>query len=174
MGQGRGFSIEGWINPADTNTAEPVAEWYDSAAPTNVSPKGVQLWVGLTNGLASLSAILWDTNGQAHVIATPPMVITNDGWQHVALTYATNNNTAVLYTNGQAAATMRFATNFIPRTSSDFYLGFDPTVSPPPINYPDFQFRRRAESYRDRYPGRQRFAACAGGLPGMGERVVPG
>ena len=86
--------------------AGPLVEWYDSAPPTNQSALGVQFWLGLTNGLGSLNAIIWDTNSAPHVISTLPQAITNFGWQHVALTYDTNRNTAVLYTNGQPAASV--------------------------------------------------------------------
>jgi hypothetical protein len=92
----------------------------------------------LTNSPGSLSAILWDTNSQPHPIATGPLVLTNGGWQHVALTYDTNSDSAVLYTNGQMAATVQFPTNFVPRTSGDLYLGFDPAVVPTPISYTNF------------------------------------
>ncbi len=138
LGIGRGLSIEGWINPFDIASPAPLVEWYDPAYPTNQSPLGVQFWLGLTNGPGSLSAIIWDTNSQPHVITTLPNVITNSGWQHVALTYDTNSNTAVLYTNGQSAATAQFSTNFVPRTAGDLYLGYDPTLKPTPIRYSDF------------------------------------
>ena len=138
LGRGRGFSIEGWINPANVANTAPLVEWYDSAAPANESRRGVQFWLGLTNSPGSLTAILWDTNSQPHPIATPPLALTNAGWQHVALTYDTNSGSAVLYTNGQNAATVQFLTNFVPRTSGDLYLGYDPAVVPTPISYTNF------------------------------------
>jgi len=138
LGRRRGLSIEGWINPFDITNPAPLVEWYDSVAPTNQSPLGVQFWLGLTNGPGSLTAILWDTNSQPHAISTPPLALTNGGWQHVALTYDTNSDSAVLYTNGQRAVTVQFPTKFVPRTSGDLYLGYDPTVVPTPINYSNF------------------------------------
>jgi subtilisin-like proprotein convertase family protein len=111
-------------------TASPLVEWYNPTPLTNQSPLGVQFWVGLTNGPGSLAAILWDTNSQPHAISTPPLAITNGGWQHVALTYDTNSANAVLYTNGQPAATVQFKPGFVPRTSGDLYLGFDPRGLP--------------------------------------------
>jgi subtilisin-like proprotein convertase family protein len=138
LGRGRGLSIEGWINPFDITNPAPLVEWYDPAAPTNQSPLGVQFWVGLTNGPGSLAAILWDTNSRPHTIATAPLALTNGNWQHVALTYDTNSTRAVLYTNGQPAAAVHFPAAFVPHTSGDLYLGFDPTVVPTPINFADF------------------------------------
>jgi len=138
LGQGRGLSIEGWINPANVLNPAPLVEWYDVAAPTNQSSRGPQFWLGLTNGPGSLAAVLWDTNSQPHVISTEPLALTNAGWQHVALTYDTNSSRAVLYTNGQQAATVQFPDHFVPRTSGDLYLGFDPVIPPPPIVYANF------------------------------------
>jgi subtilisin-like proprotein convertase family protein len=128
MRGGRGLSIEGWINPANVTNAAPLVEWYNTGAPTNQSPLGVQFWVSLTNGPGSLTAILWDTNSQPHPISTVPLALTNAGWQHVALTvdYFYNGG-AILYTNGQQAAAVQLSA--IPRTSGDLYLGFHPTSS---------------------------------------------
>lgn len=141
LGRGRGFTIEGWVHPYDTRNRAPLVEWYDSAPPTNQTPLGVQLWLGLTNGLGSLGAAIWDTNSLPHIITTEPQVITNAGWQHVALTYDTNSGVAALYVNGLTNNQALVTTNlgFIaPRTAGDVYLGFDPTVLPMPINYPNF------------------------------------
>ena len=138
VGLGRGFSIEGWINPDDNRKPAPLVEWYDTALPNSPSSLGVQFWLGLTNGPGSLAAILWDNNSQRHAISTPPLALTNGGWQHVAITYDTNRANAVLYTNGQRAATVQFPANFVPRTSGDLYLGYDPTYLPTPIDFADF------------------------------------
>jgi subtilisin-like proprotein convertase family protein len=111
--------------------ASPLVEWND---PTNSSPQGVQFWLsglpGTNIAPGALWANLWDTNLQPHIIATASNVITNGGWQHVALTYDTNSANAVLYTNGQRAAAVQFPVKFVPRTSGDLYLGFDPPGLP--------------------------------------------
>jgi subtilisin-like proprotein convertase family protein len=146
LGLGRGFSIEGWINPFNITNPAPLVEWYDATPPTNQPSLGVQFWLSglsgangfVTNAPGALCANIWDTNLQSHIIATITNAITNAGWQHVALTYDTNSANAILYTNGHPAATMHFPTNFVPRTASDLYLGFDPTLLPTPISYPDF------------------------------------
>ena len=138
LGRGRGFSLEGWINPFNVTNPAPLVEWYDSTPGASQSPLGVQFWLALTSGPGSLSAMLWDTNSQAHVVSTQPLALTNGGWQHVALTFDTNSDNAVLYTNGQRAAAVHFPTAFVPRTSGDLYLGFDPTVIPTPISFANF------------------------------------
>ena len=141
LGLRRGFSIEGWINPVNVGRSAPLAEWYDPVPPTNQPSTGVQFWLALTNGAGSLGALIWDTNSQPHVVSSPPGVITNSGWQHVALTYDTNSGLAALYVNGLTNNQPLVATNlgvFVPRTSGDLYFGFDPTVLPVPINYINF------------------------------------
>jgi subtilisin-like proprotein convertase family protein len=117
----------------------PLVEWNDS---TSASPQGVQFWLsglaGTNSAPGALVANLWDTNLQSHIIGTVTNAITNGGWQHVALTYNTNSASAILYTNGQPAATVLFPTNFVPRTSGDLYLGYDPGTVVAPISYPNF------------------------------------
>src|ERR1019366_9209714 len=142
LGLRGGFSVEGWVNPFNVNNPAPLVEWYDAAPPTNQLPFGVQFWLALTNGPGSLGAVIWDTNSLPHVITTPPQVITNAGWPHVALTYDTNSGQAALYVNGhttnnQALVTTNLA-HFVPRTSGDLYLGYDPTIMPTPISFPSF------------------------------------
>ena len=93
--------------------------------------------------------MIWDTNSQPHVIATVPCVITNGGWQHVALTYDTNSGTAVLYTTARPRPPCASQPEFVPRTSGDVYLGYDPTIHPDADQLPQLRFDRRAQ------PGRQ-------------------
>ena len=125
----RSFTFEGWINPFNVTNPAPLVEWND---PTNRFPLGVQFWLAQradpTNGPGSLTAVLWDTNLQPHVISTPDMVVTNRGWQHVALTYDSAALVARIYTNGQLAALplVVSATNFVPRTSANLYFGYHP------------------------------------------------
>ena len=138
LGLGRGLSVEGWIFPANVSNSAPLVEWYDSA---NSFPRGVQFWLALTNGSGSFGATLWDTNLVAHVVTSPSLVLTNGGWQHVALTYDTNSGFAALYLNGLTTNQPLVTTNlghFVPRTSGDVYLGFDPALGPTFINFVNF------------------------------------
>ena len=116
------------VTPA---VAAPLAEWND---PTNLSPQGVQFWVGGlpgTNAPGSLWANLWDTNGQPHIIATTTNALTNGGWQHVALTYDARSLMARIYTNGQLAVAQAVSmTNFLPATFGDLYFGYHPARPP--------------------------------------------
>ncbi|HWQ92243.1 MAG TPA: LamG-like jellyroll fold domain-containing protein, partial [Clostridia bacterium] len=91
--------------------------------------KGLQFWVaGLfgTNAPGALYANLLDTNGGSHVLSTPINVLTNDVWQHVALTYDAPSGTAKIYTNGQIAV-VQPVTGMDPyglSTGGDIYFGF--------------------------------------------------
>ena len=146
-----GFTVEGWIYPLDTNNAMPIVEWND---PTNHlpplgvrAPLGVQFWLNgvNTNGLpGALAAALWSTNlefGSTNLAFTSNMLftvggaITNNTWQHVALTYDTFSGLASLYINGQLATnalingqlTNSFPTNsLVPRTEGDLYFASHP------------------------------------------------
>jgi subtilisin-like proprotein convertase family protein len=110
----------------------PLAEW-DDVTPTNVLG-GVQFWYSGLPGSATLPGSLWanirDTNFNAHVIGMTTGVLTNNGWQHVALTYDAGTMLAKLYTNGQlAAAQVLPGPNFTPRTSGDLYFGWSPAAA---------------------------------------------
>ena len=115
---------------AITNGPSPLVEWYDPTSPT---PQGIQLILGGAPGVkgpSALDAILVDTNQQAHVITTDPTVITNGGWQHVALTFDRAANTAQLFVNGAFQSSVTFPTPFTPLTSGDVYFGFHPVPAP--------------------------------------------
>ena len=113
-----------------TNGPSPLVEWYD---PTSPKPQGIQLILGGAPGIqgpSALDAILVDTNRQPHVITTDPTVITNGGWQHVALTFDNAGNTAQLFVNGAFQSSVTFPTPFALQTSGDVYFGFHPVPSP--------------------------------------------
>ena len=119
-------------NPGSTitNGPSPLVEWYDPTSPT---PQGIQLTLGGAPGIqgpSALNAILVDTNEHSHVISTDPTVITNGGWQHVALTFDRAGNTAQLFVNGAFQSSVTFPTPFTPLTSGDVYFGFHPVPAP--------------------------------------------
>jgi subtilisin-like proprotein convertase family protein len=134
VGTQPGFTIEGWITAANINTAGPLVEWNDITN-TNSPGIGVQFWLSGrftgAGGPGSLSAKLWDTNGQDHIIETPPFAVTNapgtngSPWEHVALTYDAATLTAKLYANGSLITSQPVsAGSFIPNTTGDLYLGY--------------------------------------------------
>ncbi len=116
-----------------------LSEFQVNVAPliqvTYPGAQGVQLWQGdLSTNLARpsvLSAALWDTNSQPHYIVSGLNALTNNGWQHVALTYDAPTMLARLYTNGQLAVLklMSPSNTFVPRTTGDLYFGYHPDPS---------------------------------------------
>ncbi len=126
VGQDRGFTLEGWIFPVVNDRPSPLIEW---AGPFGSTP-GVQFrLVAETNSLpGSLAANIYDTNGAPHLLETAALVITNLGWQHVALTYDATTAEARIYVNGQVAAAQVVGAlgALVPQTSYDLYFGFRP------------------------------------------------
>jgi len=123
-----GFSLQGWIRPDDVSNRAPLVEYYD---PTNPAPVGFQFWLGdlsSTNPApGGISAAFYDTNAVPFFIALTNNVLTNSGWQHVALTYEPLHSQAMLYTNGHLALSQILSNNaFFPRAVGDLYFGYDP------------------------------------------------
>ena len=134
-----GLSIEGWINPANVSNSAPLVEWSILIPPIR-RLLGVQLWLGNLSTTGSvpgaLSAALRDTNPQTYYVFTGPQVLTNGGWQHVALTYDAGTRLADLYVNGRLAGTRRpLPAGTVLRGNGDVYLGFDPASSQPGLSY---------------------------------------
>lgn len=120
VGQGTGLTIEAWIDPTDASKANPIVEW----APGPSGGYGVHFYAG---GSAELYANLY--SGGDHVIASSTGVLTNGGFQHVALTYDKFSGSARLFLNGVIVAQSLLGT-FIPKTSGDVYIGYRPNFIP--------------------------------------------
>lgn len=132
VGQGNGFTIEGWINPRSVAAPGPLLEWNN---PNIGNGQGVQVWLDAPfspkGAAGALSAVLWDNASQPHAIDTPAGSVTNGGWQHFALTFDRATFTARVYLNGALSTVQAVSTtNFIPRTSGDLYFGYHPGASP--------------------------------------------
>lgn len=122
VGNGPGFSIEAWINPGDLNSGRPIFEW---ALP---NAYGVHFWLNSPNP-GCLYANLADTAGGLHIIQSPPGVLTNYGFQHVALTYDKALGAALLFVNGLVVQSNSLG-SINGRTSSNVYIGYRPVGSP--------------------------------------------
>ena len=132
VGQGNGFSLEGWINPLNVAVPGPLIEWNNPSVP---NAQGVQLWLDAPfspkGAPGALSAVLWDSGSQFHGVDTATGSITNGGWQHIALTFDRPSLTARLYINGVLASTQVVSTtNFLPRTSGDLYFAYHAAAAP--------------------------------------------
>jgi hypothetical protein len=120
LGKAAGLTVEAWVNPVDAAKANPIVEWL----PASAGGYGVHFYAG---GLGQLYANVY--GGGDHVIQTSTGVLTNGGFQHVALTYDKASGTARLFLNGAMVVQTAFAT-FIPETSQDLYIGYRPNFVP--------------------------------------------
>ncbi len=120
LGKGSGLTVEAWINPANAASANPIVEW----APGGSGGYGVHFYAG---GSAQLYADLYSAGD--HVIQTGTGVLTNNGFQHVALTYDRASGTARLFLNGLLAKESALG-SFTPQTSQDMYIGYRPSFIP--------------------------------------------
>jgi hypothetical protein len=101
VGTGGGYTTEGWINPLNVATQNPIFEWNDGVT------AGAHLWIAASVGgfggpgslYASLIAGTTDTT-----VATGPGVISAGIWQHVAFTYDRATGIGRLYLNGTEVA----------------------------------------------------------------------
>lgn len=120
VGQGNGFTLEGWIQPNDLTVQHPIVEWND-----DVGGIGAHFWtshLGFDGKIASLMANIVDVNGTGHGIRTEPNLLTATRFYHVALTYDKPSGVASIYVDGTQVANTNLGT-FTPQTSSHFYAG---------------------------------------------------
>jgi Concanavalin A-like lectin/glucanases superfamily len=127
VGAGPGFTIEGWINPADLSKRGPLVEWNRGGS--DVVEWGVHLCIlrpdeyGL--GAGNLVANLTDAFGVSHFVKAPGGTVTANTWQHIALTYDRESGAGRLYCNGAIVAEANLG-HYTPETSYDLYLGRRP------------------------------------------------
>ena len=132
VGRGPGFTYEVWLNPANTYTMLPIAEWNNGTGSTGAL--GVNLVAFPLPNLVALEADLVDTNGVSHVVRAPWNTLTNGLWQHVALTYDQTAGLAALYVNGNPVALTNVG-RITARTGTNFYLGYRPAGPSAPRSF---------------------------------------
>ena len=116
VGTSPGFSVEAWISPSNAAALTDIGEWNNGAGGI-----GVHLSTS-TASSRDLYANLVDTSGVSHQIYSGPNALTNNGLQHVALTYDKTSGWTCLYINGAQSARTNLGI-FTPQTSYDFYVG---------------------------------------------------
>jgi hypothetical protein len=131
VGMADGFTIEGWVKPADITTARPLVEY------NNGTDFGVHLWInepyfGGQGGPGDVFANIVDTRGGTHALVSLPGVLDTNSWKHVALTYDKASGEGVLYVDSTVVYSYHLGT-FTPKTSSDLYLGLRPSPQYPSI-----------------------------------------
>jgi subtilisin-like proprotein convertase family protein len=133
VGAGGGYSIEGWIEPLDLSSNEPLVEWNDGGGVGNPD-LGPHFWINQPTtsnggGLGSLFANIVDNVGAGnwHTLNSGPNLLSTTAFQHVAITFDKTSGAAVLYYNGAAVGNASFP-GITPRTAAPYnlYLGFRP------------------------------------------------
>lgn len=112
-----GFTIEGWIRPADVTRPQPIFAWQSP-----LGGAGPQLWLAGSQGGSpgGLTAEFPDGGGQLQVLSTPGGLIQTGAWQHVALTYHRFSLSGI-YVNGNSI-TQRFVSSSISQTMPPYQL----------------------------------------------------
>ncbi|MCU0785925.1 MAG: LamG domain-containing protein, partial [Verrucomicrobia bacterium] len=120
VGDGEGLTVEGWVKPDSLAGYHPLIEWNDGK--DNVG-------AGLMLNYTCLEGWLTDTNAASVrrvVFSSPPGVLTNAGWQHVALMFDKTAGVATLFVNGSAVARTNVGA-FQPQTQAPVCLGYRPS-----------------------------------------------
>jgi predicted Ser/Thr protein kinase len=128
VGNGSGFTIEGWLNPADLSTPGPVLEWNDDAGNLRA-----HFWINVPvaiggTGPGSIFANIVDVGGTGRGLSSPSNVLSAGKFNHVALTYSKSDGTATLYLDGNVVAVQELGV-FTPGTWNQVYLGTRSTTS---------------------------------------------
>ena len=101
VGQGDGFTIEGWVNPTTLANDLPFVEYEKSLGTFNGSDVGVHFYVSVQSSPGSLYANIVETNGVVgHQITSPAGLVTTGVWQHIALSYSKAIGMGTIYLNG--------------------------------------------------------------------------
>lgn len=120
VGSGDGFTIEGWIRPANTSSHSTIAEWNDGAGGVGVH---FVHSIGALGGAGSLFANIQDIGGGSHYFATSPGLLNTANFQHVALTYSKASGQAKIYYNGSPMVALDVGP-VTPQTSYPLYFGY--------------------------------------------------
>jgi len=124
VGVGSGMSVEAWIRPADVAQQHPLFEWNDGSFGTTIG-FSVPVAGGGGVGPGGFTANFKDVNYQAHIINSPPGLITTNRFHHVAATYDRPSGIAALYVDGASVA-QTYLGLFTPRTIGGLYFGLRP------------------------------------------------
>ena len=124
IGSGDGLTIDAWIFPKGAGTGAA----FGGSGPIVEYKNGVHFWQ-LESGdpLTGLFVNLIDTNSVNHTLEVPAGVTQNE-WNHVAVTYSKTTGVVTLYRNGSAVGSQDLGV-FTPRTTTDLYLGRRPPDS---------------------------------------------
>jgi hypothetical protein len=125
VGQGNGLTFEAWLSPSNSSF-QTVCEWnLNNGSIIGTAQIGVNLEINV--GVpGDLVGNIVDTTVVSHKILSTTNIISDNAFQHVAMTYDKASGIAVLYRNGVVVATTNLG-SFTPQTSFDFFLGVRPS-----------------------------------------------
>ncbi|HEY5909474.1 MAG TPA: LamG-like jellyroll fold domain-containing protein [Verrucomicrobiae bacterium] len=126
VGLGPGLTLEAWIKTSAT-VPMPV---FDGSY---FGGYGVLVWINMA-GSGSVYAGLTDIYSSDHILQTSPGVLTNNAFNHVALTYDKTSGVARIFVNGVVAAQSTFE-SFTARTTTDLYIGHRQPTAPYGVAY---------------------------------------
>jgi subtilisin-like proprotein convertase family protein len=124
IGPGPGFTIEGWIYPTNISASapNPIVEWSQD----NGLYAGVQFYVSSTfqNSAGCLFGGFVESNNAVagDTFTSAPNIVTNNGFQHVALTYNHITGFGTMYLNGVQVASKKLNVN-VPWTTGNVLIG---------------------------------------------------
>jgi subtilisin-like proprotein convertase family protein len=123
VGPGPGFTIDAWVDPANISVPNPIVEWsqadgvysgqqfFVTSTPQNVVPGS--LFAGFVE---SNNVYLGDS------FVSGANAVTNNGFQHVALTYNHATGDAAMYVNGAMVASKHINV-VVPWTTGNVLIG---------------------------------------------------
>jgi len=121
VGQGAGFTLEGWINPSTLAAPMPIAEFERILGSYDGDDVGVQWYVNQPSA-GGFYINLKDTSGGNHIANFPGSFLKAAQWQHVALTYDKASGKACVYCNGSLVQSQSIG-SFTPQTSWNLLIG---------------------------------------------------
>ena len=136
VGPGPGFTIEGWIYPTNISASapSPIVEWSQD----NGVYAGQQFYVSSTlfnNGGCLFAGFTESNNAFAgDYFTSAPNIVTNNGFQHVALTYNHITGFGTMYLNGVQVASKKINVN-VPWTTGNVLIGRRINVNTPSQNF---------------------------------------
>ena len=142
VGPGPGFTIEGWVYPTNISASapNPIVEWSQDGGVY----AGQQFYISSTffNSSGCLFAGFVESNNvsMGAWFTSPANIVTNNGFQHVALTYNHTTGNAAMYLNGVMVAsaninTMSGLSDFVPWTTGNVLIGRRININTPSQNF---------------------------------------
>jgi len=136
VGQGPGFTIEGWIYPTaiSASAPNPIVEWSQDGGVY----AGQQFYVSSTllDSPGCLFAGFIESNNASagDWFTSAADIVTNNGFQHVALTYNHATGDAAMYLNGVMVAS-KHVNVIVPWTTGNVLIGRRININDPSQNF---------------------------------------